>query len=53
MNYLAGEVSAIDFAPVGTAIVGAFTSNMPVIATVAGALIGAGVVFRWIKRASK
>ncbi|MDQ0116832.1 hypothetical protein J2T15_006319 [Paenibacillus harenae] len=43
----------IDMSPIGTAIVDNFTANLPAIATVAGILIGAAVVYRWIKRASK
>ncbi|NIK80606.1 hypothetical protein FHS15_005797 [Paenibacillus castaneae] len=43
----------IDLAPVGDAIVANFQANLPVISTVAGIMIGAAVVYRWIKRASK
>ncbi|SIQ89584.1 hypothetical protein SAMN05880570_2643 [Paenibacillus sp. RU4T] len=46
-------IQTVDFSSVGTSIVSNFTANLPVIASVAGVLIGATVVFRWIKRASK
>jgi ADP-ribosylglycohydrolase len=47
------EPTTVDMSSIGTSIVAAFNGNLDTIALVAGVMIGASVVFRWIKRASK
>lgn len=46
-------ITPVDMSPIGDGIIATFQNNLPTIATVASVLIGAAVVFRWIKRAAK
>lgn len=43
----------IDLSSVGTQILATFNGNLTTISLIAGTMIGAAVVFRWIKRAAK